>query len=183
MVGLDKIWKGRDISTGTRPMLVRALVIKVATYGCESWTTKKGSGRKMRLFKSRCLNAEKRVDGNKKNKLDKLVIILKEVCNWKWSNEAQADIFGHVMRKKLLCWQWATLRGIEADLEPDGWTKSRKQQAYLYKHWQSWQKKGTSVGRQSSWWSPEVVYDRTGQGVTRWPVAYCNCSVLLITSY
>ena len=41
MSNLDSILKSRDITLLTKVRLVKALVLPVVTYGCESWTVKK----------------------------------------------------------------------------------------------------------------------------------------------
>ena len=41
MTNLDSIFKSRDITLLTRIYLVKALVLPVVMYGCESWTIKK----------------------------------------------------------------------------------------------------------------------------------------------
>ena len=41
MTNLDSILKSRDITLPTKVCLVRAMVIPVVMYGCESWTIKK----------------------------------------------------------------------------------------------------------------------------------------------
>ena len=42
MTDLDSILKSRDITLQTKFHLVKAMVLPVAMYGCESWTTRKG---------------------------------------------------------------------------------------------------------------------------------------------
>ena len=42
MKNLDSMLKSRDITLPTKVHLVRAMVFPVVTYGCESWTKKKG---------------------------------------------------------------------------------------------------------------------------------------------
>ena len=42
MTNLDRILKSRDITLPTKVHLVKAMVFPVVTYGCESWTLKKG---------------------------------------------------------------------------------------------------------------------------------------------
>ena len=42
MTNLDSILKSRDITLWTKVCLVKAMVFPVVTYGCESWTIKKG---------------------------------------------------------------------------------------------------------------------------------------------
>ena len=41
MTNLDNIWKSRDITFSKVIHLVRAMVLSVVMYGCESWTIKK----------------------------------------------------------------------------------------------------------------------------------------------
>ena len=42
MTNLDSGLKSRDITLPTKVVIVKALVFPVVTYGCESWTVKKG---------------------------------------------------------------------------------------------------------------------------------------------
>ena len=42
MTNLDSILKSRDITLPTKVCLVKAMVFLMVTYGCESWTIKKG---------------------------------------------------------------------------------------------------------------------------------------------
>ena len=41
MTNLDSILKSRDITLTTKVRLVKAMVLPVVMYGCESWTVKK----------------------------------------------------------------------------------------------------------------------------------------------
>ena len=41
MTDLDSILKSRDITLPTKVHMVKALVLLVVMYGCESWTIKK----------------------------------------------------------------------------------------------------------------------------------------------
>ena len=41
MTNLDSILKSRDITWPTKVYLVKAMVLPVVMYGCESWTIKK----------------------------------------------------------------------------------------------------------------------------------------------
>ena len=45
MTNLDSILKSRDITLPTKVHLVKAMVIPVVMYGCESWTVRKAEGR------------------------------------------------------------------------------------------------------------------------------------------
>ena len=50
MTNLDRILKSRDITLSTKVCLVKAMVIPVVMYGCESWTVKKAEHRKIVAF-------------------------------------------------------------------------------------------------------------------------------------
>ena len=41
MINLDGIFQSRDITLPTKVHLVKAMVLPVVMYGCESWTIKK----------------------------------------------------------------------------------------------------------------------------------------------
>ena len=41
MTNLDSIFKSRDITLPTKVRLVKAMVLPVVMYGCESWTVEK----------------------------------------------------------------------------------------------------------------------------------------------
>ena len=40
MINLDNILKSRDITLATKVRLVKAVILTVVMYGCESWTIK-----------------------------------------------------------------------------------------------------------------------------------------------
>ena len=46
MTNLDSILKSRDITLPTKVHLVKAMVLPVVMYGCESWTVKKAGAPK-----------------------------------------------------------------------------------------------------------------------------------------
>ena len=54
MTNLDSILKSRDITLPTKVHLVKALVFRVVTYGCESWTIKKAERRRIDAFELWC---------------------------------------------------------------------------------------------------------------------------------
>ena len=54
MTNLDSILKSRDITLPTKVCLVKAMVLPVVMYGCESWTTKKAERRKIDAFELWC---------------------------------------------------------------------------------------------------------------------------------
>ena len=54
MTNLDSILKSRDITLLTNIHRVKAMVLPVVTYRCESWTIKKVEHRKIDAFKLWC---------------------------------------------------------------------------------------------------------------------------------
>ena len=50
MTNLDSILKSRDITLSTKVHLVKAMVIPVVMYGCESWTIKKAERQELMLL-------------------------------------------------------------------------------------------------------------------------------------
>ena len=47
MTNLESILKSRDITLPTKVRLVKAMVLPVVLYGCESWTIKKTEPRRI----------------------------------------------------------------------------------------------------------------------------------------
>ena len=54
MTNLDSILKSRDITLPTKVRLVKAMVIPMVIYACESWTVKKAECRKTVAFELWC---------------------------------------------------------------------------------------------------------------------------------
>ena len=50
MTNLDSILKSRDITLPTKVHLVKAMVLPVVMYGCESWTVKKAEHQRIAAF-------------------------------------------------------------------------------------------------------------------------------------
>ena len=54
MTNLDSILKSRDITLSTKFCLVKAMVLPVVMYGCESWTIKKAEWQRSDAFELWC---------------------------------------------------------------------------------------------------------------------------------
>ena len=50
MTNLDSILKSRDITLSTKVHLVKAMVLPVIMYGCESWIIRKAEHREIDAF-------------------------------------------------------------------------------------------------------------------------------------
>ena len=53
MTNLDSILESRDITLPTKVHLVKAMVLSLVMYGCESWTIKKAECRRIDAFELR----------------------------------------------------------------------------------------------------------------------------------
>ena len=54
MTNLHSIFKSRDITLPTKLCLVKAMVLSVVMYGCESWTVKKAECRRIDALELWC---------------------------------------------------------------------------------------------------------------------------------
>ena len=54
MTNLDSTLKSRDITLSTKVCLVKAMVLPVVMYGCESWIIKKAEHRRIDAFELKC---------------------------------------------------------------------------------------------------------------------------------
>ena len=54
ITNLDSILKGRDITLQTKVRLVKAMVLPVVMYGCESWTIKEAEYQRIDAFELWC---------------------------------------------------------------------------------------------------------------------------------
>ena len=54
MTNLDSILKSRDTTLLTKNHLVKAMVLPVVMYGCESWTIKKAENQRIDVFELWC---------------------------------------------------------------------------------------------------------------------------------
>ena len=54
MTNLDSVLKSKDITLLTKIHIVKAMVLPVVTYGCESWTVKKAEHQRIEAFELWC---------------------------------------------------------------------------------------------------------------------------------
>ena len=54
LTNLDRVLKSRDITLPTKVHIVKAMVLLVVTYGCESWTIKKAEYQRIHAFELWC---------------------------------------------------------------------------------------------------------------------------------
>ena len=88
MTNLDSVLKNRDITLPAKVHLVKAMVIPVVMYGCESWTIKKAECRRMDAFELWCWRRLLRVPWTARRSNQS---VLKEMLKLK------LQYFGHLM--------------------------------------------------------------------------------------
>ena len=100
MINLDSIFKSRDITLPTKVRLVKAMVLPVVMYGCESWTVKKAECWTIDAFEVWCWRRLLRVPWTARRSNQS---ILKEISP-RYSLEGmmlklKLQYFGHLMRR------------------------------------------------------------------------------------
>ena len=100
MTNLDNILKGRDITLPTNVRLVKAMVIPVVMYGCQSWTIKKAECQRIDAFKHQLWRRLLRVPWTARRSTQS---ILKEISPEysleKLMLKLKLQYFGHLMRR------------------------------------------------------------------------------------
>ena len=100
MTNLDSILKSRDITLPTKVYLVKAMVLPVVMYGCESWTIMKAECQRIYAFQLCCWRRLLRVPWTAKRSNQS---ILKEI-NPEYSLEGlmlklNLQYFGHLLQR------------------------------------------------------------------------------------
>ena len=100
MTKLDSILKSRDVTSPTKVRLVKAVVLPVVMYGCESWTVKKAEHQRIDAFELWCCRRLLRVPWTVRRSNQS---ILKEISP-EYSLEGlmlklKLQYFGHLMQR------------------------------------------------------------------------------------
>ena len=100
MTNLDNIFKSRGITLSTKVHLVKAMVLPVVMYGCESWTVKKAERRRIAAFELWCWRRLLRVPWTARRSNQS---ILKEISPGISLEgmilKLKLQYFGHLMRR------------------------------------------------------------------------------------
>ena len=97
MANLDSMLKNRDITLPTKVCLVKAMVVPVVMYGCESWTIKKAECRRIDAFELWCWRRLLRVLWTARRSNQS---ILKEISQYSLEGlMLKLQYFGHMMRR------------------------------------------------------------------------------------
>ena len=100
MTNLDSIFKSRDITLLTKVHLVKAIVFPLVTYGCESWTVKKGKHRRIDAFELWCWRRFLRVPWTVRRSNQPILKEISPGCSLEGMMlKLKLQYFGHLMRR------------------------------------------------------------------------------------
>ena len=126
MTNLGSILKSRDITLPTKVCIVKAVVFRVAKYGCESWTIKKAEHWRIDAFELWCWRTLLRVPWTARRSNQSILNIhWKDWC-WSWSSNMLATwckVETHW--KRPWCWERLKAGRKGGDRGWDGWMHHR----------------------------------------------------------
>ena len=100
MTNLDNIFKSRDITLPTKVRLVKAMVLPVVMYGCESWTIKKAECQRIDAFELWCWRRLLRVPWTAKRSNQSILKEISPGCSLVGLIlKLKLQYFGHLMRR------------------------------------------------------------------------------------
>ena len=100
MTNLDSILKSRDITLPTKVCLVKAVVLPVVMYGCESWTMKKAESQKIDAFELWCWRRLLRVPGTARRSNQSILKEISPGCSLEGLMlKLKLQYFGHLMQR------------------------------------------------------------------------------------
>ena len=100
MTKLDNIMKSRDITLLTKVHLVKAMVVPVVMYGCESWTIKKAEHQRIDAFEMWCWRIFLRVPWTARRPNQSILKEISPGCSLEGLMlKLKFQYFGHLMRR------------------------------------------------------------------------------------
>ena len=178
MTNLVSIFKSRDITLLTKVCLVKAMVVPVVMYGCESWTVKKAERWRIDAFELWCWRRLLRVLWTpRRSKQSILKEISPGISLEGMMLKLRLQSFGHLMRRvdsleKTLMMGGMGAGGEGDDRGWDGWMASRTRWTWIWVNSGSW------------WWTgrPGVLWfmgsQRVGHNWTtelNWGITSTKC--------
>ena len=98
MTNLDSILKSRDITLPTKVHLVKAMVLPVVMYGCESWTVKKAECQRIDAFELWCWRRLLRVPWTARRSNQSILKEISTGCSLeRLMLKLKLQYFGHLM--------------------------------------------------------------------------------------
>ena len=100
MTNLDRILKSKDNTLSTKFHLVKAMVLPVVMYGCESWTIKKAECRRIDAFEQWCWRRLLRVPWTARRFNQSILKEISPGCSFEGLIlKLKLQYFGHLMRR------------------------------------------------------------------------------------
>ena len=100
MTNIDSILKSRDITLPTKVDLVKAMILPVVMYGCESWTVKKAERRRINVFELWCWRRLLRVPWTARRSNQSILKETSPGCSLEGLMlKLKLQYFGHLMRR------------------------------------------------------------------------------------
>ena len=100
MTNLDSILKSRDITLPTKVRLVKAMVLPVVMFGCESWTVKKAECRRIDAFELWCWRKLLRVPWTARRSNQSILKEISPGCSLEGLMlKLKLQYFGHLMQR------------------------------------------------------------------------------------
>ena len=100
MTNLDSILKSIDITLSTKVCLVKAMVLPVVMYGCESWTIKKAEHRRIDAFELQCWRRVLRVPWTARRSNQSILKEISPGCSFEGLMlKLKLQYFGYLMQK------------------------------------------------------------------------------------
>ena len=100
MTNLDTILKSRDITLPTKVCLVKAMVVPVVMYGCESWTIKKAECQRIDAFELWCWRRPLRVPWTARRSKQSILKEISPGCSLKGMMlKLKLQYFGHLKQR------------------------------------------------------------------------------------
>ena len=125
MTNLESILKRRDITLPTKVCLVKAMVLPVVMYGCESWTVKKAERRRIDAFELWCWRRLLRVPWTARRSNQSILKEISSGCSLEGTMlKLKLQYFGHFMQRVDSLEKTLMLGGIGGRMTEDemaGW--------------------------------------------------------------
>ena len=143
MTNLDSILKSRDVTLPTKVCLVKAMVIPVVMYGCESWTLKKAERRRIGAFELWCWRRLLRVPWTAWRSSQSILKEISPGCSLEGLMlRLKLQYFGHLKVlthwKRPWCWERLGAGGEGDDRRWDGWMASPTYCTWVWVNSGSW---------------------------------------------
>ena len=122
MNNLDSILKSRDITQSTKVCLVKAMVLPVVMYGCESRTVKKAERQRIDAFELWCWRRLLRVPWTARRSNQSILGKINTECSLEWLMlKLTLQYFGHLMQRADSFEKTLMLGKIEGRRRKVGW--------------------------------------------------------------